>query len=208
MAIYQLSEITNDRKNPLTLSKLRSIFRNEGPILCVNLRAKTGGMLLVEVLLSRYVTTDAVILRCVKELIEVHGADPNLPATDGGGQSGRSTLVPPLVIAVGRGLPSVVKYLIQAGACIYVKGTTQFQLVSNPKKTFKGTFTPLEFYKALMGEKLHHGATMGALQGLRECIRILTATAEKAVQPHYSALSPSSSPSKTPQKKKRKKSML
>jgi len=40
--IHQLSEMSNDKRNPLTLTKLRTIFRREGPILRVNLRATTA----------------------------------------------------------------------------------------------------------------------------------------------------------------------
>jgi hypothetical protein len=184
--IHQLSEMSNDKRNPLTLTKLRTIFRREGPILRVNLRATTGGTLLVEILRSRFVRTDAVILRCVKELIEVHGADPNLPAADSGnlatststGQ--RCSWIPPLVIAAGRGLHSVVRYLVQAGACIHATGTARFRLISRHYKTFKGTFlTPLEFSKALMAEELHYGATEDTVKGLKECIRILNAATKK-----------------------------
>jgi hypothetical protein len=181
--IHQLSEMTNDKRNPLTLTKLRAIFRREGPTLRVNLRATTGGTLLVEVLRSRFVRTDAVILRCVKELIEVHGADPNLAAVDAGNRTsstGQSSLVPPLVIAAGRGLHSVVRYLVQAGASIHATGTARFRLISRHCKTFKGTFlTPLEFSKALMAEELQYGATENTVQGLKECIRILNAAIKK-----------------------------
>jgi len=173
LAIFQLSEMVNDKKNPLTLAKLRSTLYTMGPVLRVNLRAKIGGTLLVEVLRSRYVSNHGVILRCVKEIIEKHGADPNVPAAEGRpGQMG--TALTPLVIAAGRGMPAVVSYLIDAGASIHEKGTTRFPLYSKPTKTVSGTYTPLEFAKALRDAEMLYGADERELRGLNECIRLLT----------------------------------
>lgn len=172
-AIYQMSEMANDKKNPLTLARLRSTLYTMGPILRVNLRAKTGGTLLVEILRSRYVSNHGVILRCVKEIIEKHGADPNVPAAEGRpGQMGSA--LTPLVVAAGRGMPAVVSYLINAGASIHEKGTTRFRLYSKPTKTIGGTYTPLEFAKALRDAEILHGADERELRGLNECLRLLT----------------------------------
>ena len=175
-AILQLSEMAHDKHHPLSLARLRAIFRDLGPTLRINQRAKIGGTFLVEVVRARYVS-DSVILRCVKELIEVRKADPNVPAAEGHpGYEGSS--LPPLVVAAGRGLPTVVKYLLHAGASIHDKGTSRFRLYSKPTKTVSGTYTPLDFSKAMKDAEVSHGATGEDLRGLDECIRLLTKAAE------------------------------
>uniref|UniRef100_A0A7S0CG07 Uncharacterized protein n=1 Tax=Proboscia inermis TaxID=420281 RepID=A0A7S0CG07_9STRA len=62
----------------------------------------------------------------------------------------------PIFFAIARVMPSVVKYLIaEAKACFKISVTGRFRLVSDPKKSFHGTFTPAQFARQLKKVELH-----------------------------------------------------
>ena len=105
-----LTEAAHDRSNPLTLGKLRAIFRKHGPLLRINQRATIGGTLLVECCRARY-CRESVILACVRELVEKHGADPDVATGAGPGAGGAGGLTP-LCVAAARGMASVVRFLV------------------------------------------------------------------------------------------------
>jgi hypothetical protein len=138
---------------------LKRLLKEYEPI-AINRRVRTGGTFLVEVVRARYVK-ESVILKCVKLLIDHHGASPNVPSAEVALGSS-STIAPvyqssaasgevgtclssstgrelyPLIIAAARGMPTVVKYLLSVGAKPDLRGSSRFRLYSNPRKSVKG----------------------------------------------------------------------
>lgn len=166
------------KKTPLTLKRLRGILKQYGPPLRYNFRSEVGWTFLVECCRALYVQ-ESVILCCVKELVEKHGASPNVYAScDVGlkfkGVNGSSGITP-LCVAAARGMPSVVRYLIRAGADINLSGTGRFRLVANTMQSVVGTFTPLEFAEAVKEAELLSGLSFraSAMKDVVKCIRLL-----------------------------------
>jgi hypothetical protein len=121
---------------------------------------------------------ESVILACVKELIEHNGASPNVPATEGSSykqvNKKQHNILPPLVVAATRGMPMIVKYLIEhTSVRTNEKGNGRFRLFTNPKKSICGIYTPLEFAEKMREAELENGATDGQLVSLNQCIRLL-----------------------------------
>lgn len=167
-AHYLLAELAHSKKKSLSLKHLRYILKNHGgPLIRYNRGATIGGTFLVECCRARFVK-ESVILSCVKELIEKCGASTDVSS---GNAKGGLT---PLCIASARGMPSVVKYLLKAGASIDRKSTGSFRLYSNPNKSITGTFTPLEFAKAMREAEIKCGVDMDDLVLLNQCIKILS----------------------------------
>ena len=114
-------------------------------------------------------------MRCVKELIEQHGALPNLPAVEG---STRNTagVIPPLVVAAARGMALVVRYLLTcegSGEWMHEAGTSRFRLFTNSAKSIRGTYTPLQFARTMRTAELEQGAKEEDLKSLNICIKLL-----------------------------------
>lgn len=178
MALQEVADMAISKTpKPLSLARLRGIIHNYGPILNINQRSAVGGTFLVDCCRARCVK-ESVILACVKELIERFGASPNVPATEGTSyqqvaKKHHNTL-PALVVAATRGMPHVVKYLVEhTSASLDEKGTSRFRLFMNPKKSICGTYSPLEFAEKMRAAELENGATQGQLHSLNECIRLL-----------------------------------
>ena len=83
--------------------------------------------------------------------------------------------LPPLVVASARGMPSVVRYLVgsSVGANVGTEGTSRFRLYMKPKRSVGGTFTALDFARAMLEAEVENGATEEDVGSLNECIRIL-----------------------------------
>lgn len=155
------------KPHKLTLPRLRAILHRYGNI-CINQRSRNGETFLVECCRARH-ASERIILNCITELIVVHHANPNYPAFEG---ATRAT-VPALVIAAARGMPSVVKYLLSVGAILNQEGTSRFRLHSNPSKSIRGTYSPLDFAKRMREEELLYGASEEDLFTIDACIQIL-----------------------------------
>jgi len=183
MALQEVADMAISKTpKPLSLARLRGIINNYGPILNVNQRSAIGGTFIVDCCRARCIK-ESVILACVKELIEKYGASPNVPATEGASYRNvtkkKDNTLPALVVAAARGMPSVVKYLVESTtASITVKGTSRFRLFMNPKKSICGTMTPLEFAEKMKEAELENGATERQLPSLNQCIRILKVASE------------------------------
>lgn len=140
-----LAHILDNSDEPVSLPRLRRIFRDCGPDLAMNRRSQWGRTFLIEVCSANYVT-EAVILRCVQEVAGRRGTDPDVWSRREHPYADR----PAIFFAVARVMPSVVRYLVEeAGASLTVEVTGRFKLVSNPTESFEGTYTPLAFAKAL-----------------------------------------------------------
>eukprot|EP00550_Attheya_septentrionalis_P002050 CAMPEP_0198290594 /NCGR_PEP_ID=MMETSP1449-20131203/8395_1 /TAXON_ID=420275 /ORGANISM="Attheya septentrionalis, Strain CCMP2084" /LENGTH=336 /DNA_ID=CAMNT_0043989109 /DNA_START=115 /DNA_END=1125 /DNA_ORIENTATION=- len=201
IAHYAFTEMAHSKRTPLTLARLRWIFKEYGP----NVRTNQCTFL-VECCRARHIS-EQVILRCVKELIERHGAIPDHPTkpqdtcsfsnqtrpltpfliSAGLGCSNvlKVPTVPivgmgltPLIVAAARGMPKVVAYLLQsAGAAPSVKGSGRFHLFSKRTKSIKlECSTALEFSLAMKEAELQHGLSPNDCKSLNKCIRLLQTT--------------------------------
>uniref|UniRef100_A0A7S4I6F4 Uncharacterized protein n=1 Tax=Odontella aurita TaxID=265563 RepID=A0A7S4I6F4_9STRA len=140
-----LASLVENSDEPLSLLRLRRIFRDCGPDLAMNRRSQWGRTFLIECCAANFVC-ESVILRCVQEVAGRRGTDPNVWTRAEHPDAER----PAIFFAVARVMPSVVRYLIEeAGASLAVEVTGRFRLVSNPSESIQGTFTPLGFAKAL-----------------------------------------------------------
>lgn len=197
MALQELADITTSKRpSPLKLSILRRIFKTYGPNLRIDQRSSIGSTFLMDVLRARY-AKESVILSCVKELVEVHGASLVVPGIERGcsrnrgGNGGNGNILPPMVVAAARGMSTVVKYILSRTTTtttddddrgrpqlkrvlLETAGTTRFRLYSNPKKSIFGTYTPLEFAQRMLEAELLHGAVESDVKSLNECIRLLS----------------------------------
>lgn len=223
MALQEVADLAISKTpHPLSLARLRSVLNTYGPNLNINQRSAIGGTFLVDVVRARCIK-ESVILSCVRELIEVYSASPYVPATEGAqyqklkqikrkvnGKHNNFTshrtagnLLPPLVVASARGMPSVVKYLLsyekqklgmtskqqKANATCTtaehstkmldltlekMEGSSRFRLFTNPKKSICGTYTPLNFALKMKEAEIEQGARETELRSLNQCIRLLS----------------------------------
>lgn len=189
MALQEVADMAISKiPKPLSLSRLRAILNTYGPLLNIDQRSAIGGTFLVDVTKARWVK-EGVILACVKDLVETYGANVNTPATEGCFRSalhlkkGNHNTLPALVVASARGMPSVVKYLLQKniGANVHMKGSSRFRLYTNSKKSISGCFTALEFAMKMKEAELEHGASENQLTSLSECIEILSVASNREI---------------------------
>lgn len=168
IAYYYLEEATSTPGQPLTVARLRGIFHEYGPHLRINDRSKVGGTFLVACCRARY-TRECHIRQCVELLVETHGADTSLFTME----TAQSRLTP-LCVAAARGMPSVVKYLLEQGASKTETSTGRFRLHTNARKSIKCTnATPLQFAQDMRAGEVEAGADCGDLKDLDKCIRLL-----------------------------------
>ena len=174
MALHEFGDLAIAKiPNQLSLARFRAIVRNYGPDLNFDQRSVLGTTFMVDCCRARYIK-ESVILACVKELICNYGASANVCATEGQLYSNNQKYLPPLVVASARGMPTVVRYLVQnGGAMIDTRGTSRFRLFKNPSKSVGGTFTALEFARAMHKAEIANGATEDDLKSLEKCILIL-----------------------------------
>mmetsp|Transcript_9778 Transcript_9778/g.16166 ORF Transcript_9778/g.16166 Transcript_9778/m.16166 type:complete len:337 (+) Transcript_9778:55-1065(+) len=195
-ALLELTEHVHSSKKPLSFSIMKKILKEFSPI-AINRRVRTGGTFLVEVCRSRHVQ-ESVILKCVKLLIEEHGANPNVPSAEvGQGLAASTTLtlgkrsaassevtcytssqgreLYAIVIAAARAMPSVVKYLLSCrNIDPTLKGSSRFRLFSNPRKSVKGVdLSALEFAMKMREEEIENGISVADLKGLDKVISLL-----------------------------------
>lgn len=82
--------------------------------------------------------------------------------------------LPALVVASARGMPSVVKFLLERNPRLRDEyGTSRFRLYKNSRKSICGTYTPLEFATVMMEAEIEHGANKRELKSLEQCIQLL-----------------------------------
>lgn len=168
LAYYDLEEATNTPNRPLTVGRLKSILDEYGPHLRINDRTKVGGTFLVACCRARY-TRECHIRQCVELLIETHDADTSLATME----SAQSRLTA-LCVAAARGMPTVVKYLLEKGASRTETSTGRFRLHTNARRSVKCTnATPIEFAQSMREAELNEGAEVGDLKDLDKCIRLL-----------------------------------
>jgi len=186
LAMQEISEMAimqNPKK--LTKPRLRSILHEHGPILDTNHRCTaTGGTMITDCIKARHVR-ESTILSCVSYLVEECGADPSIAAVEGSCplRRKRGDYLPPLVIASARGMPTIVSYLLSKLTTFQSHdaslsperqvGTCRFRLMSNPRKSVKGTYDPLGFALAVREAEVENNVTTQELKNLDACIRIL-----------------------------------
>lgn len=156
----------------LTLKRLRRYLGNDPSKLLINRRSPSGRTFLQVCCAAKYADERAV-LRCVKELVNEYRADPNVFANGEQPHADR----PALFFAISRVMPSVLNELIQAGACLQIKVNGSFRMVSDPDRSFSGSYTPFEFARKLQAvetasQQRHLPAYW--MRKLSNCIAILS----------------------------------
>ena len=173
LAHFRLTEMAHSKQKEksLNMHRLRGLFHEFGPTLRCNHPVDIGGTFLVEICRARYVS-ERIIYRCVKYLIEEQGSLPNISSVSEG--SFRIGLTP-LCIAAARGMPSVVRFLLQAGADPKVRSSGRFRLFCNSSKTITGvSLLPLDFSTQMKHAEIKEGAEASTVRSLTVCIKILT----------------------------------
>jgi hypothetical protein len=164
---YYLSELTNSRG--LSRAKLVRLVNEYGPHLRINETVSSGGLFLVEVCRARNVK-ESTILNCVRELVEQQGAVVNTCTNE------PPASLTALAVAAARGMPTAVKYLLQAGADPSLAASGRFRLHANPKKSVRcDVVPPVEFARCMMQAEEKEGAPERALRNLARCIKLLNA---------------------------------
>jgi hypothetical protein len=173
IAYFYLFEMVNAKakKDELSLGKMHDLFEEYGPHLRVNRPVSSGGLYLVEVCRAKHVH-ESVILKCVKELVENRGALVNMRSNESTGSIQNA-----LCVAAVRGMPKVVRYLLEKGADKTITSSGRFALHTNPKKSIRyNQVTPLEFARGMRAAEINAGASHSSLTGLNACIKLLEQT--------------------------------
>ena len=172
IAFFYLSELAHagsKSKEGLTRRSLISILHTYGPYLRFNNPVSSGGTYLVEVCRARHVK-EGIILKCVEELVEHHGCLLDVPTAEA-----KNSHLTALCVAAVRGMPTVVRYLLQKGASPDELCSGRFRLATNARKSVRCTqATPLEFGTTMRQSELEHGATTADLTNLDKCIQLLS----------------------------------
>jgi len=165
--LWELSYSTQKNKT-LTRAKLCRILDEYGPNLMFHRPMSNGGNFLVEVCRSRNVTQQT-ILHCVQELIERRHVMINLPT-----QESASSSLTALCVASARGMPRIVKYLLDKGAKTDILCSGQFRLFIKKTKTVTCTrVTAYEFAQRMLDAELTEGATEAQVRHLQKCVNLL-----------------------------------
>ena len=126
---------------------------------------------------------ESVILACVKELVEKHGANPDVATGAGPGAGGAGGLTP-LCVAAARGMASVVRFLTGAGASLTIEGTGRFRLsVAGNKRRLSvaGTHNALLWSEAMLAAEREAGVVEADLKGLEDAVKVLSTASARAV---------------------------
>lgn len=154
----------------------------------INYSGNGFGTFLIEVCRARYVS-QRQILNCVKYLVETAKADVNVPSSQiisdsssskvaaaqrGSSSSTAATAgVYPLGIVAARGMPMVLRYMLENGGDVQRKMTGRFRLSGDARKSVHGTFTPLEFAVKMRDAERAVGVSEENLRTLDDCIKLL-----------------------------------
>lgn len=155
----------------LTRPALRKLLAMAVPVDtdCVGIASEST--LLMECTKAR-TAAEPVILSCVRELVERHGADVSRGNRHG---------INPLIIASARGFPTIVKYLLKKNAAIECPGTGRFvTYFGNKARPVRGTMTALEWAAAMLAAETQFwppetpkAVVQRSLQGLSDCVSAL-----------------------------------
>ena len=192
---YQKPAKSKKTKNGsgMTKSKLCNILDEYGPNLLLNENVSSGSNFLVEICRSRY-TTQHNILQCIQLLIERYNfSTSNIDLQTSESNNGTCQLTA-LCVASTRGMPNIVKYLLNSnnnqggrgrgrgGASPFTKCSGKFRLYKNPKKCIKCiNATPLQFAQTMLAEEQKHGATNAEVNNLKLCIKLLKEKEQEAM---------------------------
>lgn len=172
IAYYYLTELTST--GGLTRQKLTSLIHEYGAQTRINRLTSTGGTFLVECCRARKVK-ESTILRCVEELVDRWGADVDLGVNESiWGESPLEKPLTALCVAAAKGMPAIVKYLLERGADRRITCTGRFRLYQRPSRSIKCVAkTPLEFAETMHAAELEEGATKSGMKELRKVMALL-----------------------------------
>ena len=164
IAFFYLTEMASSAGG-LTKAKLRGLLHEYGPIR-VNNVVSSGGLFLVELCRAKQLR-ESTILACVKELVEYYGALVDCTTRESASSQQNS-----LCVATVRGMPTIVKYLLQKGANPELLSSGRFRLRGR-KSLLRKNVTALEFGQAMRAAEAEAGATKQELKSLDTCLELL-----------------------------------
>lgn len=172
ICFFYLSEMVHassgNKKDALAKPSMCGLLNEYGPHLRINHPVSSGGVYLVEVCKARN-AKEAVILKCVEELVERRGAHLDVQTYEA-----KNSSFTALCVAAVRGMPSVVQYLLKQGASRDRKCSGRFRTSVNARKSVRCTdATALEFAKAMQQMEFDNGATVSELKNVNKSIRML-----------------------------------
>lgn len=175
-AFFHLSEMSRGQGSCLSVAKLRQVLRQSCP-LRLNQVNRTGGVFLVEVCRARHVS-ETTVLHGVQELVDRHGAAVNLQTYES-----PSSYETALCVAATRGMPTVVRYLLQKGADPGIRCAGRFRSAGRTTLC-RSDVTALEFATAMYQHEQSSASTQddSSLRDLGACIQQL----QKEVKQRYS----------------------
>ena len=170
IAYYYVAELaqTQNTKGGLSRSKMTRIIEEYGPHLRINSVVSSGGTFLVEVCRSRHVQ-ESTILQCVQELVEQRGALVDVCSSESS-----SSQLSALCVASARGMPTVVRYLLEQGATPSLRCSGRFRLHTKVSRSIQcRDCTARDFAETMLAAENDAGADQTNLSPLRKCIKLL-----------------------------------
>ena len=154
----------------MTLMRLRKTLRKWAPLRCDHVHPR-GSTILMECVRTRRCSCRQALM-CARELLEKWQADPNV--------ENPSSRMRAIHYCAARGMPKVVKLLLDHGAAIDTAGKGTFttsipanHMVGARKRRITGNHTPLEWARAMKELEIQAGVGAAGIRALNECIRIL-----------------------------------
>ena len=168
LSIDLIAQRCGSSPSRLSTASLKKLLAAAVPVDIDKVGLASESTLLMECVKARTASA-TVILSCVRELVEGHGADVNQANQHGGGVSA-------LIIAAARGFPGVVRYLVQKGADVSHRGTGRFvTYLGTHAKPVRGTMTALEWATAMLDAERELCVMDRNLQSLADCVAALRA---------------------------------
>lgn len=163
-----LTGVSSGSHQKMTLNRLRRVLKKWIP-LDINHIHQRGSTILMECVRTRKCSCRQALM-CTKELLQKWGADPNIEHPTSGMRA--------IHYCAARGMPKVVKLLLQHGAKIDIKGKGTFttsisDTLGSRKRRLTGKYTPLEWAIAMRDLEIGVGVGPSAIRQLNECISIL-----------------------------------
>jgi len=158
----------------LSVRKVKKWAARHHPTLVDRVSPVYDATLLMEVCKARGVG-EATMVQVATALIEEMGASA---------ARANDSDLSPLIIAAARGLPKMVKLLLEHGAYTKRPGLGRFRLADS-RQSIRGRHSALDWVELLLREEAAIGVAPAQQKGLRKCLELLQAAHVKALMAVY-----------------------